>query len=247
MRPAQDGWPALPTFDPRRSKKKKRGSKRNLEAEANDSEVVTVLDSESVVTDTDGTYWIGDEYGPYVYHFSAEKPGSPSRLLSVTQPPRAFLPLNEKGEIEFKPKGNPKTGRAVGQGFECLTMDFETRTLYAMLQSALVQDGGADENGEESDKTSRYTRLVAFDASKSGLGAEGPFRGGDSAQVPIAGVKEDVGGLKVKGEWIIPLPRSSKGKTRASSEILFVGDSTFLAIGRDGGGRGGSDHTSNTK
>jgi len=42
-------------------------------------------------------------------------------------------------------------------GFEGLTIDPTTGTLYAMLQSATVQDGGADKT------TSRYTRLFAFD------------------------------------------------------------------------------------
>ncbi|KAF6759459.1 esterase-like activity of phytase-domain-containing protein [Ephemerocybe angulata] len=175
------------------------------------------LDTESIVEDVDGTYWLGDEYGPHVYHFN-----SSGHRIGVIQPPRAYVPLNSAGDIEFVSDANPVTGRMEGQGFEGLTMDHETRVLYAMLQSALVQDGGADKDGKESDTTSRHTRIIAY-----GVGGESP---------------------ELKGEWVVPLPRSaSKGKTRASSEILFVGDGTFLSLSRDGDGRGGNGEKSSYK
>ena len=211
VRPARPGWPALPIFD----------SSTTGAASASSRTAFIVVDAEGLVLDTDGSYWVSDEYGPYIYHFNAK---SPSKLIGVTAPPRAFLPLDAAGQLDFTSVTNPKSGRVVGQGFEGLTMDFQTRTLYAMLQSALVQDGGADESGAETDTTSRYTRLTAFDASR---------RSGD---------------LSLKGEWIVPLPRSSsKNKTRASSEILFVGDGTFLTYARDGDGRGGNGDKSSTK
>ncbi|KAF6759489.1 esterase-like activity of phytase-domain-containing protein [Ephemerocybe angulata] len=175
------------------------------------------LDTESIVEDVDGTYWLGDEYGPHIYNFN-----SSGHRIGVIQPPRAYVPLNSAGNIEFISDANPVTGRMEGQGFEGLTMDYETRTLYAMLQSALVQDGGADKDGKKSDTTSRYTRIIAY-----GVGGESP---------------------ELKGEWVVPLPRSaSKGKTRASSEILFVGDGTFLSLSRDGDGRGGNGEKSSYK
>ncbi|KAF6759490.1 esterase-like activity of phytase-domain-containing protein [Ephemerocybe angulata] len=173
------------------------------------------IDAESIVQDVDGTFWMGDEYGPYIYHFD-----SAGQRIGVIQPPRAFLPITSQGYVDFS--SSSVTGRVGGQGFEGLTMDHSTRTLYAMLQSALMQDGGVDSDGEESDTTSRYTRVVAY-----AVGGSSP---------------------ELKGEWVIPLPKSaSKGKTRASSEILFVGNGTFLSLSRDADGRGGNGDESSYK
>lgn len=49
------------------------------------------------------------------------------------------------------------------------------------------------------------------------------------------------------GEWVVPLPQSSKGKTRAASELHFVSDNIFLALSRDGHGNGGSSDSSSYK
>ena len=86
-----------------------------------------------------------------------------------------------------------------------------------MLQTAAVQDGGT------SRATSRYTRLFAWDAS-----------GFHPSNM-------------LKGEWVVPLPLNSKGESLACSEIHFIGNNTFLALPRDGGGRGGDGLTSNYK
>jgi len=46
----------------------------------------------------------------------------------------------------------------------------------------------------------------------------------------------------------VPLPVSNdKGKTRGCSEIAFVGNDIFLALSRDGDGRGGDDTKSKYK
>ena len=102
-------------------------------------------------------------------------------------------------------------------GFEGLTIDPLTNTLYAMLQSATIQDGGDDKS------TSRFTRLLAYDIAS-------PL-----TSVPLI------------GEWIVPFPQSGGGNTEACSEIHFLGNGTFLALSRDGDGRGGSDNKSSYK
>ncbi len=98
-----------------------------------------------------------------------------------------------------------------------MTIDPLTNTLYAMLQSATIQDGGDDKS------TSRFTRLLAYDIAS-------PL-----TSVPLI------------GEWVIPLPQSGGGNTEACREIHFLGNGTFLALSRDGDGRGGSDNKSSYK
>ncbi|CAA7265661.1 unnamed protein product [Cyclocybe aegerita] len=170
------------------------------------------LDVEGLVTNKDGSYWISDEYGPYIYRFSAA-----GQLLQTIQPPAAVLPSNASGQLNFTSAVDPVTGRKPNQGFENLAFDPSTSTLYAMLQSATIQDGGSSKS------KSRHTRLFAYNVSHRLI-------------TP-----------RLKGEWVIPLPQSAKGNTLACSETYWVGDSKFLALSRDGDGRGGDDATSKYK
>ncbi|KAF8193399.1 esterase-like activity of phytase-domain-containing protein [Pholiota molesta] len=171
-----------------------------------------VLDVEGVVANRDGTFWISDEYGPYIYRFSAD-----GHLLQTIQPPDAVLPRDATGALNFTSLANPATGRSPNQGFESLTYDDDTETLYAMLQSATIQDGGLVAT------TQRYTRLFAYNV-------------GNPALKP-----------RLVGEWVVPLPLSAKNKTEACSEIHFVSKGIFLALSRDGDGRGGNDDHSSYK
>ncbi|KAF8073546.1 esterase-like activity of phytase-domain-containing protein [Lyophyllum atratum] len=170
------------------------------------------VDAEGLVSNPDGTFWLSDEYGPYIYRFSSD-----GKLIQTIQPPNAFLPRDASGALNFSSEAVPKTGRNGNQGFENLTLDHKNQILYAMLQSATIQDGG------DSKSTSRYTRLVAYDVSHPLLRP------------------------KLVGEWVVPLPQSSKGNTQASSEIHFVSPGVFLALARDGDGRGGGDDNSGYK
>ncbi|KDR70938.1 hypothetical protein GALMADRAFT_144404 [Galerina marginata CBS 339.88] len=198
VRPSQSGFPTVPTADPQMPI-------------ASSSEQHLTLDIEGIVLNADGSYWLSDEYGPYIYRFSAD-----GHLQQTIQPPSAILPL-VSGSLDFTSDDDPDTGRASNQGFEGLTIDPATNTLYAMLQSATIQDGGDDKS------TSRFTRLLAYNVAN-------PL-----VSVPLI------------GEWVVPLPLSGKGNTEACSEIHFLGAGVFLALSRDGDGRGGDDDSSSYK
>jgi Esterase-like activity of phytase len=73
-------------------------------------------------------------------------------------------------------------------------------------------------------QTSAFTRLLAYDVSNP-----------------------DERRPKLVGEWAVPLPLTNKGKTLGASEIHFVKKNVFLALTRDGDGRGGSDTKSKYK
>ncbi|KAJ1300752.1 hypothetical protein OPQ81_002396 [Rhizoctonia solani] len=70
------------------------------------------------------------------------------------------LVLNADGSFWTSDDGH--FGRDANQGFEGLTVSGDGRTLFALLQSATIQDGGGDK------ATNRYTRLFAWDISTSG-------------------------------------------------------------------------------
>jgi hypothetical protein len=171
------------------------------------------LDDEAIVRLPDGSMFISDEYGPYIYRFSAE-----GKLMSATQPPAALLPMR-KGKINFSsnnpgpgestpdPK-NPETGRQNNQGHEGMSATPDGKFLIAVLQSATRQDGG------DSGSTRQNTRALVYDAA-------------------------DLGHLKLVHEYVVPLPvfTDSKGKTAvaAQSEILALSPTSFLMLARDSG------------
>ncbi|WWC70507.1 uncharacterized protein I206_104458 [Kwoniella pini CBS 10737] len=111
-------------------------------------------DPEGLVILADGTSWVSDEYGPYIWKYSAE-----GILLDTIVPPKAVLPYRN-GSLYFDAESSigPDTGRVQNQGFEGLTVSPDGKTLYALMQSGLTQD--LDKNG-----SGRYARMFIYDIS----------------------------------------------------------------------------------
>ncbi|KAI0055433.1 hypothetical protein BV25DRAFT_174050 [Artomyces pyxidatus] len=192
VRAQQSEFPADPTADP-------------AFPIANKTFNHLTLDLEGLVLNADGTFWVSDEYGPYIHRFTGD-----GTLIQTIQPPSAILPLDDKGNLNFTSVVDPTTGRAGNQGFEGLTVSSDRKTLYALLQSATIQDGGNKKSN------ARYTRLLAWDIS-------------DPEETRPT----------LTGEWVVPLPLDSSGKTLGASELHFVSDGVFLVLSRDGNGHGG--------
>lgn len=179
------------------------------------------IDAESLALLPDGGFFVGDEYGPYVYRFSPA-----GRLLSAIRPPEAFLP-KRKGKDHFSSNNpgpgaqgpsprNPETGRQNNQGFEGLALTPDGKLLVVALQSATRQDGG------NAPDTRRYARLLYYDVS-------------------------DLDRPKLVREHVVPLPifDTADGKRRvaAQSELLALGETRFLLLCRDSGNGYGMDGT----
>ena len=77
-------------------------------------------DSEGLVAMPDGSFWVSDEYGPYVTHFDAQ-----GRQLQRLSPFNGSLP----GELKM---------RDPNKGMEGLTITPDGKTLVGAMQSALV-------------------------------------------------------------------------------------------------------------
>jgi hypothetical protein len=76
-------------------------------------------DSEGLVAMKDGTFWVSDEYGPFITHFAAN-----GRAISRLSPFDGSLPA----ELKF---------RVPNKGMEGLTITPDGKTLVGMMQSAL--------------------------------------------------------------------------------------------------------------
>jgi hypothetical protein len=60
------------------------------------------LDAEGIFLDKDGSFWISDEYGPFVYKF--DKKGT---MIAAIEPPAAILPIRN-GKVRYAClKGHP--------------------------------------------------------------------------------------------------------------------------------------------
>ena len=183
------------------------------------------VDDEAVVHVGDGTVWVSDEYGPYVYHYSHD-----GALLHVIRPPDAFIPMRrdtsgylvENFSANSPPigvtynTGNPESGRQNNQGFEGLAMSPDRKTLFILLQSALIQDLNPVSSSTIK-LTRNNTRLLAYD-----------LRHRDPRLV---------------GEYVVQLPRFQDQTTTkptlltaAQSELLALNDHQFLVLARDSNG-----------
>jgi hypothetical protein len=84
------------------------------------------FDIESVQRVKDGSYWIGDEFGPYLLHFDRA-----GRLLQAPIPlPGVRAPEN--------PEGNPNLNSS--KGFEGMAQSPDGRTLYPLLEGTVAGD-----------------------------------------------------------------------------------------------------------
>jgi len=179
------------------------------------------IDAESLALLPDGSFFIGDEYGPYVYRFAPT-----GRLLAAMRPPEAFLP-RRNGRDHFSSNNpgpgmpepvppNPDTGRQNNQGFEGLSLTPDGKFLIVALQSATRQDGG---NAPE---TRRYSRLLYYDLA-------------------------DLGRPRLVREHVLPLPvfDTADGKRRvaAQSELFALSETRLLLLCRDAGNGYGMDGT----
>lgn len=175
------------------------------------------MDPEGLVLNKDGSFWISDEYGPFIYHFLSN-----GTMVGAIKPPSPFIPMRNGSESysanspprydpdrEIVPSNGP-TGRNNNQGFEGLTASSDGKSIYVLSQTALNQDGGLQGGGSR-----RHARLLQYVDSE------------------------------VVAEYVVPLPRFTNTSVAAQSEIKFISPTQFLVLARDSGrGHGQDDSTS---
>ena len=125
-----------------RPRSRRRARRRRRHADLPEAATGKVsLDPEAIVRLPDGGFFIGDEYGPYIYRFSAD-----GKICPPYGRPAAFIPLRH-GAQNFsseqpRPRrrrarsADPDTGRQNNQGFEGMALTPDGKKLVAVLQSA---------------------------------------------------------------------------------------------------------------
>ncbi|OYW78120.1 MAG: hypothetical protein B7Z37_01215 [Verrucomicrobia bacterium 12-59-8] len=175
------------------------------------TENLVSFDAEALHVFPDGSGFVSEEYGAYLCRFNSSK-----QITRIVQLPAAAQPHKPVGTLNFDSVNAPTNGRRNNQGLEGMSVSPDNTRLFALMQSALVQDTGAGTQG-------RYnTRLFVFDIVGANL--ENPV---------------------LIGEYAVQLPRydlngngSGLDTTAAQSEIVALSNSQFLMLPRDGNGLG---------
>ncbi|KAG7759150.1 hypothetical protein KL911_000287 [Ogataea haglerorum] len=176
-----------------------------------------------VKNDISNGFWITDEYGPGIFRFDSN-----GNLIDYTLPPDAIVPFRN-GTMSFSANspplyedydtGDPDSGRANNQGFEGATLSPDGKHLYALLQSAAMQEGGSHKY------TNEYVRMVKYDVSGSSPVLEAEY----VLRLPTY---ED------------PEKDAAKNpRVAAQSELVYVSDEIFMVLARDSGRGRAQDNT----
>ncbi|KAL8783009.1 MAG: hypothetical protein Q9195_009502, partial [Heterodermia aff. obscurata] len=153
-------------------------------------------------------------------------------MLSAIKPPDAYIP-HRNNSISFSADSPPiyapgqvpipadtETGRDNNQGLEGLTVSADGTTLFALLQSALDQEGGP------SNPNRRQARLLEYDISSP---SNPKYKHEFVVTLPL---------------WTDPTAKPGKQtKVAGQSEIHSLGHGQFLILARDSGSGHGQPST----
>lgn len=128
------------------------------------------FDPEGVVVHPQtGHLLISDEYGPSLYEFSRQ-----GRFLRALPTPANLLPRDAAtGAVNHASDERNTAGKRTNRGFEGLAVSPDGRYLYAMLQSAALDEGGG---------SGVLTRIVRYDYRQGRADAQYAYRLEGSSQ-----------------------------------------------------------------
>ena len=122
-----------------------------------------------VVSPKNGHLLISDEYGPSLYEIN--KPG---QVVRAYETPAGLLPRNaQTGVVNYADDTGNDAGKRTNRGFEGLAVSPDGKFAYAMLQSAMLDEGGS--NGV-------WNRIVKFSTGNGRAIAQYAYRMAGSSQ-----------------------------------------------------------------
>lgn len=155
------------------------------------------LDPEGIRVTADGKrLYISDEYGPTIREFDRAS----GRQLRVLALPQGLAVPHPSPRTSQELHGNDR-GRVANHGIEGIALSPDNRTLFAIMQGALIQDGG---------KHAGIARLLRIDLP-TGVVTQYAYaldRIGDAGHASYAGASDL---LAVDGHRLLVLERDSSG------------------------------------
>ncbi len=173
------------------------------------------LDPESFVRAPDGTFWVSEEFGPFLLHFSADGRvlEAPVAFPGVKSPQNPFLKIADREHAE-------RPNLAASRGPEGLAISPDGGKLYALLEGAVTGDDPRDLRIYVYDLEKR-----AFEAGFLRVRLEMP-----SQTVNLASLV-DTSGARVYPDAAVP----AAGPV-SIGELKAVNDRELLVIERDNHG-----------
>ncbi len=113
------------------------------------------VDPEGIRVSPTGTFYISDEYGPYVFEFNRQ-----GHLIRRFEVPSKFAIANPSSDPNAELLGNA-SGRQANRGMEGLAISPDGRYLFGIMQNALLQDHGL--NPPTTDRLGLNNRILKID------------------------------------------------------------------------------------
>jgi hypothetical protein len=196
------------------------------------------FDPEGLVVDPrTGHLIIADEYGPSLLEFDRK-----GRLLRVFETPSNLVPKvgGVNGAVDYvadRDHGN-NAGRQDNRGFEGLAVSPDGKTLFAVLQDPLSNEGPPASANDNNGRNGRNLRIVAFDNDRrSATYGTGIAQYAYELELQ-ADVAARINAVK-PGDATSTDPR--QGRNIGLSAIVAINDHEFLVLERDNRGIGVDD------
>jgi len=173
------------------------------------------LDPESFVRAPDGTFWVGEEFGPFLIHVSADGRvlAPPVQVPGVRSPQNPFLAISDRTHAE-------RPTLAASRGFEGVAISPDGERLYALLEGAVAEDDAQD------------LRLYVYDLAKRAF-AHGVLK----VRLEMASQKVDLASLTdAAGARVYPDAVAPPPGPVSIGELKAVNDRQLLLIERDNHG-----------
>lgn len=113
------------------------------------------FDPEGIRVSPHGTFYISDEYGPYILEFNRQ-----GHLIRRLPLPPKFAIANPSADPNAELLGNA-AGRQANRGMEGLAISPDGSTLFGIMQNALIQDHGL--NPGTTDRVGLNNRILKID------------------------------------------------------------------------------------
>jgi glycerophosphoryl diester phosphodiesterase len=170
------------------------------------------LDPESFVRAPDGTFWVSEEFGPFLLHIAEDGRvlAPPVQVPGVRSPQNPFLKISDRARAE-------RPTLAASRGFEGLAISPDGSTLYALLEGAVAGDEPRD------------LRLYVYSIAQAAFApAFFTVRLDGASQTVDLSSLTDASGARVYSDAIAP-----PSGPLAIGELKAVNDRQLLLIERD--------------
>jgi len=149
------------------------------------------LDPDGVRISPRGTVWLSDEYGPWVDEYWRDG----RRLRRLSTPDKFLSPHpSARAKLELPPACT--SGRQPNRGLEGLAISPDGSTLWAIMQSPLIQDGALNDAGERTGVNIRIIELhpgggatrellYPLESAKNGVNEMLAVRGGPEPELLV--------------------------------------------------------------